>query len=67
MLHIFQIPASAGICFLQSLVSNTELSALCRKVKCLKFPKGIHVYRKINDDLSLIPKELYVKMLTNDI
>ena len=26
----------------------------------LKFPKGIYVYRKINADLPLIPKGLYV-------
>jgi hypothetical protein len=30
---------------------------------CLKFPKGIYVYRKTTDNLTLIPKGLYVKVL----
>ena len=29
---------------------------------CLKFPKGMYVYRKTSDNFSLIPKGLYVKM-----
>jgi hypothetical protein len=37
------------------------------KYNCLKFPKGIHVYRKIKPSLPLIPKGLYVEMLTNHI
>ena len=37
------------------------------KQTCPKFPKGIYVYRKINDDLSLIPKGLYVSTSKFDI
>jgi hypothetical protein len=34
---------------------------------CLKFSKGIYVYRQTSDDFSLIAKGLYVKNAKNDI
>ena len=37
------------------------------KLTCRKFPKGIYVYRKVSSEFFLIPKGLYVKMLTNHI
>jgi AAA ATPase domain len=40
---------------LSEFLNESEISVLCRTIYCLKFPKGIYVYRKRNADLCLIP------------